>query len=271
MVRQGALALLILAFALPSLGFGQESEASDDGFFQAILDIDPVYFDGTYLQRGNHWSVWGMDEYDSPRYFDEAFDHDVVLRVVVYPSFQPAYAVGIRNEQTGPVVFRLGQTEFPWSYPPMDLIESGAFDERAEDGRGSTRDSRREAINQAFPADPQRVATSPCERPIDVGLADRIAAIWKTMILDAIPPAEFTRGEDGADFDFSMPLAGDPLVEAYVWSPPEHSPAAHLIAISDWMAYYCQSDIPDEALADLDATVAAVADDLGLGVDAPAP
>lgn len=264
MVRPGPLALLIiLAVATPSAGFELE------GFGDITLVEGPTSTDGgardpNYLEPGSTWSGSGLGGYEGlvTGFLHAAFDDDVALRALVYPSFQPEYVVGIRNAPAGPVVFRMAPERSLWGYPSMQMIDSGAVVQLTPEGGERKPDDLLEDMKRAYPADAMDLPMSRCERPIDDALAGRIRAVWEAMIVGARPNPRGDFGLDGTTYSFSMPLAGGAQAEAHTWSPPGGTRSGAMVGISVWMGRYCQADAPEKIRSELKTAVDALAADL---------
>jgi hypothetical protein len=138
-----------------------------------------------------------------------AFEPDVRARVLVVPSFQQQFAVGIGEREGKYAIFSAVAAQHPRMKPV---------------------------------ADPN--AATLCEVPIPSSVAEDILGIWKAMLLETAKPQTRRFGMDGNFFHFAMAIDGQWLA-GQTWSPPAESRTGALIGMVYAMKSYCETK--DEA------------------------
>ena len=138
--------------------------------------------------------------------FKEAFASDVRVRMLAEPSFEPEYAVGIRD--IGGIYHIL------YLHVPSNLWYSG--------------EDRAKAVAER------------CDVEIDTSLANRIIEVWRRMLQRVPPHAEVRMGLDGDGYDFFIRSGKSELTEQ-TWSPDKGTSPAMLVNIGVTMTSYCET------------------------------
>jgi len=150
--------------------------------------------------------------------YSETYDKEFVARAIVFPSFQPEYAVAIKKQNEEFKVVHLQTKKQFWA-----RIMEGKVEEEYEVDR--------------------------CEKEIDKVLANKIISIWEKMLLGTkyrnyLKEDNMLVGLDGTTYHFSMRLPHLPgrWMAGKTWSPQVESPTGLLVGISDGLVSYCSGE-----------------------------
>jgi len=185
--------------------------------------------------------------------FKEAFDRNVLARVIAIPSFRREYAIWLKRTGNAYTVYFLEPTVQLWGHPSLKMLESGQEGILNKDGTSRRDEEGIARLKAELPADPRDVKFNRCEIRIEESLGDRLVRAWTAMLLqthyDEVPTQIDADGTvlqtvtvhaDGDTFHFSMPYA-DPLeLEGYAWSPDTNSKTGKFVAITNTMKKLCE-------------------------------
>jgi hypothetical protein len=177
----------------------------------------------------------------------DAYSREVVARMVVLPSSQPEYAVGVSKTGDRYAIFVVGATI------PLSNYEALSNMENARDEKGNpVRDDKSIAeLRKMLPTDWHDVKVNRCAVAIDAPLGERLVDVWGKMLMQTRypePEENETVRIDGVDFHFySYGKAGQ------TWSPTGRK-AGTFVDVGNAMAAYCDEKGKHE-LATLNAKV----------------
>ena len=155
-----------------------------------------------------------------------------VPKVIVIPSNQREYIVGLAPENMGCVVV-LGRADLLlWSYQVAS----------AEPGR-------ERSLLEGYPRDPLDVPVSIHRRLADTALCDRITSVWEVALLDVRyqPCAANQLCEvtvDGVSYHFSTWVRGMGTIAGQTDDPKPESLAGKLVQLTHTMQRFAQTDDP---------------------------
>lgn len=178
----------------------------------------------------------------------DAFVPSVAARVIVEPSFQTEYAVGVTVDKEQYSIFTLAPAIHLWGYQLLHDME----DEQVrvvKEGQGVRDDDDIARLRTLLPTDWHDVKFKRCSIGIDAALGKRIVEIWhrvlaETRFAEADNPPWNKSGNslenetvvlDGIQYHFA---SGD--MAGYATSPRSGAPA-ELVFIADEMAAYCST------------------------------
>jgi hypothetical protein len=191
---------------------------------------------------------------------EEAFTRDVRVRAIVQPSFQPEYAVGIKQRENGYRVFCLRPEIQLWAYETLKMMKAGSIRNLGSiigprtDGASETR-AEIEKLEASLPANFRDVKIKSGDVEIASDLAHLLVAIWETMLRQTRYDKAARLGFDGVFYHFSMRSDYQDLA-GYVWSPPPASTTGLLVEVVETMRLVCDidvSNIGDQLRAQADA------------------
>ena len=171
--------------------------------------------------------------------FKGAYEADVRARVIGEPSFEPEFAVGIREVAGTYVLFSLKPAAHIWDYTLLRQLRSGHIVALGSDGL-SHQNTEIKRLESRLPADPSHLMVEQCTAPIDAALARGMLDVWSRMLAQTRPDESKTIGLDGETFNFSMELDQRTL-SGETWSPNPQSKPGKLVGMVMAMRHYCTS------------------------------
>jgi len=178
-----------------------------------------------------------------------AFTRDVRVRAVVQPSFQPEYAVGVKERENGFRVFCLHPEIQLWAYETLNMMKAGSIRNLGSiigppTDRASETPKELEKLEASLPANFRDVKIKSGDAEIASDLARLLVAIWETMLRQTRYDKAAHLGFDGVSYHFSMRSDHQNLA-GYVWSPPPASTTELLVKVVETMRLVCDSDVSD--------------------------
>jgi hypothetical protein len=180
----------------------------------------------------------------------EAYRNDVVLRVVIAPSFQPEEIAGIRKTASGYEVFDVKPTTAIWDTLSLREYKSGRWPVTNTNGKAFAPENNPivQSLQQAHvPSDYGQIKVQSHSVPIPADVAERIIQVWKKMLADAREPNQRRIGVDGETYRFD--LLQPQMNSAGIWSPDENSRTAAMVKLGIVLAEYARSQSNQEKLA----------------------
>lgn len=178
----------------------------------------------------------------------DAFNPSVVARVVVYPSFEPEYAVAMTFSDGRYSILHLEPSVQLYHFEVLKWLGSGA-DPRDPDGKKYLQ--MLDDLGVELPANRGDVEVDRCERQIPSALGSDLYVLWSEMLFrtrypdyrPASPddkPVWVNIGIDGTMYHFSYEYPGVTLAGA-VHSPREGSDTGKFVAIAELMKDACHA------------------------------
>lgn len=175
----------------------------------------------------------------------DAYARDVVARMLVLPSSQPEYAVGVKKTEDQYTIFVIASTIPLADYETLSIMENATDDK----GHPVRDDKSIAELRKSLPENWHDVSVKRCVVDIDRSLGERLVDVWGKMLKQTRYPE--TDGiesvmVDGTDFHFySYGKAGE-------ISNPAGGRTEALVDVGFAMATYCD-DKGKPALATLNA------------------
>jgi hypothetical protein len=181
----------------------------------------------------------------------DAYAKDVVLRVLLLPSFSPEEAAGIRKRNQEYDAFCIMPRTAVWNTYSIKQIESGEMRTFDVDGKKVPPEKNEELrdLKKRAPSDYRQIKTQRWVRPISVSLVERIIRLWQQMLLDARSGDDKRVGVDGETYEFAMPLSGRGVLTAEVWSPQEGSRTDALVRVANALSEYAKGGVDTQELS----------------------
>jgi hypothetical protein len=152
--------------------------------------------------------------------FEEAFERNVLARVIVIPTFFPEYAIALKEDSGTYRLFRLAPEESYWG-----VYYSSEY--------GS---DRRDANSHREP----KIAVKSCEREITSDLASSILEVWEAMLLKTRHRKSEEIGLDGVTYHFAGRFNFQ-LFSGQIWSPGPDTPPGKLVELAKTMNAWCEN------------------------------
>src|SRR4051812_8835936 len=137
-------------------------------------------------------SVIGASE-TSPDYqiilrdvFQEGYERDVKLRYIEIPSFHTESLVALKEDAGTFRILTLEPTTQLWAFESLAMMKRGDVlkIEKNDFEHGVKPDKEIAELEATIPEDYHKVIVKRCEVQIDTGIANRLLAVWKVMLLD---------------------------------------------------------------------------------------
>lgn len=177
--------------------------------------------------------------------FSSALTNEAVCQAVILPSFEPERVVGLQRSEQGIEAFSLSPSSTIWDTEVIALYESGRIqrlDTNFHILSLADNDSY-QALKKATPADYRSIKVTVKTKPIDEALGERIATVWKRMLMGVHHPKEERQGCDGITYHFSMWIKGRGTLSGRVWSPNPRSRTAALVELTEALARYAEGNL----------------------------
>jgi hypothetical protein len=174
----------------------------------------------------------------------DAYDSSVVLRMVGLPPFTPEYAVGLRSlkpfgEGAPYRIFVLTPNAQIWTYHNIAALKSG--DVRVvSDTNNAARDKQIAELQSSVPANPRDLKIGHCEIALSEALGNRIASVWRKMLMNTRYAAQFAGGSDGIGLHFSMFVRGRGTLAGELVASRRNSATGTLAALANAMRDVCE-------------------------------
>jgi hypothetical protein len=194
---------------------------------------------------------FGRDEYYAKirEVFADVLRRDIVVEVLLVPSFQPEEIAGIRRTDKGFEAFASMPSAHIWTTFNIQEIESGK--QRWMDEHGNPIPPEKNPslpdMKKRAPSDYQQIHVHTDTRPISAALTERMRTVWQEMLVNARLPTDRNLGLDGEDYHFFMPLRGRGTVSGTVWSPSGGKTLA-LVSLGEALADYARGRADEAAL-----------------------
>ncbi len=138
----------------------------------------------------------------------EAFANGVVARAIVFPSFEPEFAVVIRKEDDRYTILHLEPEKQIWSSWHERYDDIGRLAPSPETKDSNERDT------------PSEINVRRCEMPIPNDLGEALTDLWVTMLRQTRFPNRRGIGLDGVTFHFSAEdIDGRQWLAGKIWTP----------------------------------------------------
>ena len=146
---------------------------------------------------------FAQDEYHAKirEVFADVLHHDILVQVLLVPSFQPEEIAGIRRSEKGFEAFASKPSAQIWTTFNIQEIESGKqrwMDEHDKPIPPEKNPSLTDMKKRA-PSDYRQIHVHTHTRPISDALTERIRSIWQDMLVNARKPTDPNLGVDGED------------------------------------------------------------------------
>jgi hypothetical protein len=222
-----------------------------------IPDISPV---------ASGWSEVGVaSDIRFFTVFRDGYGDDVELRAVAFPSFSNEYLVGIRSTRdeggtiTGYRAFYLMPKISLHAYESLRGAEGGLAAMDPNDPQDVEAYKKQSAyidqLKRALPTEPKDIPVVHCEKPLNNALAEKIATVWRGVLLETHYDPKGSNGLDGITYHFYAHGTYQSLA-GWTWSPDENSKPGMLTDVADTLVAYCEGKA---VAADLDKKAAALA------------
>jgi hypothetical protein len=194
---------------------------------------------------------FAQDEYHAKirEVFADVLRHDIVVQVLLVPSFQPEEVAGIRRGDKGFEAFASKPSAHIWTTFNINEIESGK--QRWMDEHNNPIPPERNPslpdMKKRAPSDYREIRVHTDTRTISDPLVERIRNVWQEMIANARKPTDRDIRTDGEDYHFSVPSRDRAVVSATVWSPSDGKTLA-LVSLGEALADYARGRIDEAAL-----------------------
>ncbi len=229
-----------------------------------LLPEDSVYTDIGLRTADPYYSLDADYEENVVRVLFDAFHEPVVARVVVYPSFEPEYVVGLVLNGGKYGLLHLEPDIQLYQFEALEIMKAGGFKPN-KDPDGSKHAASIRELEDDLPPSRDDVAVKRCEREISEKIGAKLYALWGEMLFRTrypdLRPADpnstarmINIGIDGVRYHFSLDYPGL-FLAGNIWSPSPESNTGQFVAIAELMKEACRAEDSESILADLEQRV----------------
>lgn len=263
----------MLRLVLFALLFAQGAEARP-GYDEHLLPEDSVFtdidfrlsaFDGPYGSDFQHYMHY---EENVARVLSDAFRFEIVARVVVYPSFEPEYAIALELNEGKYRILLFEPSVQLRHFDELEIINKNINEKPDSDFRKEELETYLkylEAEDINLPDTREEVEIRQCRLSVSKTLGDKLYSLWSEMLFRTrypdLPPASaettpvmINSGIDGTRYHFSFEYPGFTLA-GQIWQPRAESRTGKFVHISNLMKDACRSEGAAKVLAELEARV----------------
>jgi len=253
----------MLRIFLISLLFVQSATARPR-FDEHLLPEDSVYTDVSLRVVDPFYDFDKDYEENVVQVLFDAFNHTVVARVVVYPSFQPEYVVGLVLNDKKYGLLHLEPSVQLYSFEALEIIKAGGY-KPLDDPDGSKHAASIRELQDQLPASRDDVVIERCEREISETMGAKLYNLWSEMLFRTrypdLRPADpeskaqmINLGIDGVRYHFSFDHPGIVLA-GNIWSPRPESNTGQFVSITNLMKEACHAEDNEKILTEIERRV----------------
>jgi hypothetical protein len=182
--------------------------------------------------------------------FAAAYREDVILRVVMVPSFRPESIAGIRKTDRGYEAFAIAPQTAIYDTYMLRQYQSG--EEQVLDDIGGKPlppekiKELQDLKRQRVPSNYQRIHTQIHSVSISGDLAERVIRTWRRLLIEAKPPDGQVVGLDGDTYRFE--LLGPKSPGAETWSPTGETQLSPIVKLGIALDEYAKGNTTAENL-----------------------
>ncbi len=174
-----------------------------------------------------------VSEYHSMvvNYLSEIRERNIRVSVIVMPSFQPEYGLGIKETEGEYSIIKVKPEKMLWQqYILLQKLMSSYV----------TSEERAMLEKDLLNDDPMKLKKVRCSTLIEKNLAQSIISVWQKMLFQTQYQKEKTLWNDAVTYHFSM-IAGRQIITGKLRSPDAGFKTGKLIKITKAMEDLCQS------------------------------
>ena len=203
-----------------------------------------------HLEPGEAFANLGKYPEYVRRVLAGGYSKDVVLRVLLLPSFSPEEVAGIRKRNQEYDAFCITPRTAVWDTYTIKEKESGEIRVFDVNGKRVTPQKNKDLLDlkKRAPSDYQHIKIQRWSTPIPASVAERVIRLWRQMLLDARPGADERVGVDGETYEFAMPLNGRSVLTAEVWSPEKGTRTEALVMVAHALSQFARGSMDTQEL-----------------------
>jgi hypothetical protein len=254
---------VVLRVFLITLLFVQSATARPR-YDEHLLPEDSVYTDVGLRGVDPYYDFYKDYEENVVRVLFDAFDDTVVARVVVYPSFQPEYVVGLVLNDKKYELLHLEPSVQLYQFEGLEVMKACGY-KPMDDPDGSKHAASIREVEDHLPPSREDVAVERCERNISEAIGAKLYNLWGEMLfrtrypdLRPVDPNSKARminlGIDGTRYHFSFEYPGIVLA-GNIWSPRPESNTGQFVSITSLMKEACHATDNDKILTEIERRV----------------
>ena len=195
------------------------------------LEPEESQFSGEFMEDYTHQVL---------SYLSAAYNEDVLVRLIGFPSFSPEYALWIQENKKGQYQIAYESPEKQlWGYQMMLLMERSATQVINKDGKFVKDEDGLKELKSKYPENPSDIPRESCKKKIEADLAGKIIYVWTEMLMNTRYSPEPSVGIDGESYHFSGRVNGFSNYAGQTWSPTPKSKPGKLVNVASLMIDYC--------------------------------
>lgn len=197
-----------------------------------------AHADEHLIPEDSEYARGHTDEYRNwyVEYFKASYEHGVVARLIVQPSFETEHVVGLRVFKEKAYIFSDLATMQVWGFEP----NGKGFKVVVKNGKPVSKNGYSTMVEAKYPAEFQDIPKLSCSREIEIPLALHIRRAWQEVLLETkYPTGSRMGGRDGINYHFSAKSDDYFEYAGKVWTPAPQSRPGKLVKIASIMSEYC--------------------------------
>lgn len=160
-----------------------------------------------------------------------------VARVLVFPSFDPEYAISIQKTNEKYILEVRQPLKSYWGYKSIEFMKSGST-KIIKDGQSKIDDEGIARLEKEYPSSPRDLPVNRCSVLLKSSIATDILKIFERELFRVKNPEKDSGGLDGTTYHYSM-KKGLRTLSGQTWSPSSELPTGKLVSITDSLYESC--------------------------------
>lgn len=183
--------------------------------------------------------------------FAEGYGNDVILTVLILESFGTESLVGMRKTSDGFEVFYLAAKTSIWDTELLRYYEAGNITQLDMKGNRIVKEESEvyQSLKQRTPADFRTIQIDRARRKLSNTVAEQIAEVWKSMLLETRYPKTGRFGKDGTTYHFSIRDSYRGTLAGKIWSPVDNSRTAYVVHLANSLRQYTKQSLTTAEIA----------------------
>jgi hypothetical protein len=169
-----------------------------------------------------------------------------VMRVLVFPSFQPEYAISIQKPGKKYRLEVRQPAKSYWGYKSLEFMKSGSTT-TLKDGEFRKDQEGISNLEKEYSISPSDMEINRCSKPLSEAMATDILSILERELFRVKHPEKDSGGLDGSKYHYSM-RKGLRTLAGQTWSPSNNLPTGKLVGISNSLYEYCFKGTPENKI-----------------------
>ncbi len=155
---------------------------------------------------------------------------ETTARVIVVPSFETEFAVGVAQDGDLFRLVTLRPDKQIWLFLIRDEYRNEDRSSYSEKQRRQ-RDENLKSLDAELPRSLTGVNVARCEAPLEAEIGAVLLKLWERALRETRYPATYWLGLDGVEYHFSGQFGRSPMMSGRTWSPRPGTTMGRLVGI----------------------------------------